>query len=156
MDHLEQHSDMPERTLWLAVIERALKDYCFFFDRLDGLPQVTIKQLAKIDTIDHKSAMYRRTVGDLLRLRWFLFDLNPQPFNLSYLVRELYDDETIAEGMRTQAAQNFKRQLDKVRGQKRYAMLVRYIEENTGADKATPAENESRLRYKRYRLITDV
>jgi hypothetical protein len=29
-----QDFETPERNLWFAVIERALKDYCFFFDRL--------------------------------------------------------------------------------------------------------------------------
>jgi len=30
-----------ERNLWFAVIERALKDYCFFFDQLTKVLTVT-------------------------------------------------------------------------------------------------------------------
>jgi hypothetical protein len=156
MLHPEHQSDFPERTLWLAVIERALKDYCFFFDRLEGLPQVTVKAMAKEQELERKNVMYHRTVGDFSRLRWFLFDPYPTPFNLTYLIRELYDDESIAEAMRKQAKEQFKLQFDKVRTLGKYRVITRYIEENTGADKATPATEESKLRNKRYRLTTDV
>jgi hypothetical protein len=156
MSQPESSTDFPERTLWLAVIERALKDYCFFFDRLEGLPHKSLKLIAKEKEIDRKNVMYHRTVGDFSRLRWFLFDPFPRPFNLTYLIRELYDDESIAEAMRKQAKEQFKLQLDKVRDLGRYQMIVKYVEENTGADKATPATEESKLRNKRYRLTTDV
>lgn len=147
----------PERTLWLAVIERALKDYCFFFDYLDRLPQPSVKKTFHLDQMDRKNVMYRRTIGDFSRLRWFLFDRHPRPFNLSYLMRELYnEDESMAEAMRKQAREQFKLQLDKIREQGRFNVIVKYIEENTNADKTTPAVQESSLRTKRYRLTTDV
>lgn len=148
--------DFPERTLWLAVIERALKDYCFFFDRLEGLPHISIKRTFHEKVIDRKNVMYRKTIGELARLRWFLFEPQPVAFNLSYLIRELYEDDSLADEMRKQAKEQFKLQLDKVRAQGRFALIVKYVEENTNADKATPAAEESKLRYKRYRLSTDV
>lgn len=157
MEQEEISQDFPERTLWLAVIERALKDYCFFFDRLDGLPQIGIKSIFHDQKCERKNVMYHKTIGDFSRLRWFLFDPYPSPFNLSYLTRELYnDDESIAEAMRKQAKEQFKLQLNKVREQGRFALIVKYIEENTGADKAVAATKESKLRNKRYRLNTDV
>ena len=156
-DQIEISQDFPERTLWLAVIERALKDYCFFFDRLEALPQTTVKTTFHDRNIDRRNVMYRKTIGDFSRLRWFLFDKFPSPFNLSYLTQELYDnDEDIAEAMRTQAKKQFKLQLDKTREQGRFALIVNYIVENTGADKAVPATEESKLRNKRYRLNTDI
>jgi hypothetical protein len=72
------------------------------------------------------------------------------------LACELYNDESIAEAMRKQAKEQFKLQLDKVRAQGKFALIVKYIEENTGADKAVAAAEESKLRNKRYRLNTDV
>jgi len=148
---------IPERTLWLAVIERALKDYCFFFDYLEKLPQPSVKKTFHLDQMDRKNVMYRKTIGEFARLRWFLFDKYPRPFNLSYLMRELYhDDESMAEAMRKQAKEQFKLQLDQIRQQNRFNIIVKYIEENTNADSATPALQESSLRTKRYRLTTDV
>lgn len=157
MNEEEVTNYSPERTLWLAVIERALKDYCFFFDYLDRLPQPSVKKTFHLDQMDRKNVMYRRTIGDFSRLRMFLFDRHPRPFNLSYLMRELYnDDESMAEAMRKQAREQFKLQLDKIREQGRFNVIVKYIEENTNADKTTPAAQESSLRTKRYRLTTDV
>lgn len=149
-------TDFPERTLWLAVIERALKDYCFFFDRLEGLPHISVKRTFHEQVIDRKNVMYRKTIGEFARLRWFLFEPQPAPFNLTYLIQELYEDQSIADAMRKQAKEQFKLQLDKVRAQNRFALIVKYVTENTGADKAHAATEESKLRYKRYRLTTDV
>jgi len=156
MEQEEISQDFPERTLWLAVIERALKDYCFFFDRLEGLSQVGMRTILHEQKCDRKNVMYHKTIGDFSRLRWFLFDPYPSPFNLTYLTCELYNDESIAEAMRKQAKEQFKLQLDKVRAQGKFALIVKYIEENTGADKAVAAAEESKLRNKRYRLNTDV
>ena len=35
-DDFASFPEIPERNLWLAVIERAFKDYCFFFDKLEA------------------------------------------------------------------------------------------------------------------------
>jgi hypothetical protein len=156
MEQAEISQDFPERTLWLAVIERALKDYCFFFDRLEGLPQQGIHKTFHERNSARKNVMYHKIIGDFSRLRWFLFNPTPSPFNLTYLACELYNDESIAEAMRKQAKEQFKLQLDKVRAQGKFALIVKYIEENTGADKAVAAAEESKLRNKRYRLNTDV
>lgn len=62
-------TDMPERTLWLAVIDRAMADFI-----LGG----------KIDAGARKGCT------------WFLFANELEPFNLAYLCNMLFEDSDTA------------------------------------------------------------
>jgi len=56
----------PEEVLWLAVIERAIMDYCWPTTEL---------------SIKHRNS-----------LQWFFFATEPEPFNLLFICDTLFDD----------------------------------------------------------------
>lgn len=152
-----EQASSPERTLWLAVIERALKDYCFFFDTVLRNNATADIEISPSALSNPKSAIYRKRIGEFRRLRWFLFNTDAQPFNLEYLIDILYEpDQDMLSKIRMRAAKMFKRHLDETREANRFPLLIKYIDENTGANKAKPDLYECPLRWKRYRLKTDV
>lgn len=144
-------NDTPERALWFAVIERALKDYCFFFDRLAS------SGAGHLINIDKLRPAYRenftlKAIAEVERLRWFLFCKTPEPFNLQYLAEQLYDDGPgMASTIRNEAAQQFRLHLIEAEQQNRFVAIVNYIKESTSATNVAPALVESKLRHKRSR-----
>lgn len=103
------------------------------------------------------TALFKKWVAEFERLQWFLFDNQPQPFNLVYLVLQLYDDDTgMVSNIRKVAEEQFKRQLDIMVDQKLFPVLVDHIQKNSTANQAKAAEQESKLRHKRFRLTTDI
>ncbi len=149
-------TESPERTLWLAVIERALKDYCFFFDRLQRYENCN--NFRDIDRFQHnpKSRTHGNAVAEFERLRWFLFDVQPIEFNLTYLSLVLYDDEGFAFQVRKAADKYFKRHLDQTKEKGIFPYIIAHIVENSPADSATAALEDSPLRFKRYRIDSDI
>ena len=149
-------TESPERTLWLAVIERALKDYCFFFERLQRYENCN--NFRDIDRFQHnpKSRTHGNAVAEFERLRWFLFDLQPIEFNLTYLSLVLYDNEGFAFQVRKAADKYFKRHLDQTKEKGIFPHIIAYIVENSPADSATAALEDSPLRFKRYRIDSDI
>ena len=62
---------MPEEVLWLAVIERAMMDYC-----------KPTKEL---------------NIKDKNDLQWFFFTTEPKPFNLLFICDTIFDDAGAAK-----------------------------------------------------------
>ena len=148
MDAETNVGDCPERTLWLAVIEKAIKDYCFFFDKLSGGPSDSL-----IGHYKMSSRMYRKCVIELNRLHWFLFTKECTPWNLQYLVTILYENpDDVLACIRTAAREQFARHLAETELKNTYPQLILYIKNNTTAATHKSAPTESKLRYKRYRL----
>lgn len=142
--------ETPERNLWFAVIERALKDYCFFFDRLlnTGNGQLVTYDKVSVNTNFHIKAIY-----EFNRLRWFIFDKEPAEFNLAYLADQLYDDGPgAASSIRKEASKQFKRHFDEAEERGRFMAVIHYIKENTNISNLQAADKESSLRNKRYRI----
>lgn len=150
---LEQVShETPERNLWFAVIERALKDYCFFFDKLLNTGN---GQLIHYDvlTADNKNNFHIKAIYEFNRLRWFLFEKEPAEFNLTYLTDQLYEDGAgAASSIRKEASKQFKRHFNEAEERGRFMAVIHYIKENTNISRAQAADKESSLRNKRYRL----
>jgi len=145
--------ETPERSLWFAVIERALKDYCYFFDRLN---HSNSNDLLKHDNTNKltKNEFNLKAIAELNRLRWFIFAKDPIPFNLEYLSEQLYDDgHGIASQIRKEAAKHFKLNLMEAENTGQYIAIIRYVYESTTAYKAEPASEESKLRHKRFRVL---
>jgi hypothetical protein len=75
----EEATDLcPERILWLAVIERAIMDYCF--------PALSLQK------------------KDVRDLDWFLFSPVAQEFNVTYICSYLFDNEDAAKMIRKRVA----------------------------------------------------
>lgn len=144
--------ETPERNLWFAVIERALKDYCFFFDKLRSTNQ---GNLIHYESLSHKSRLdfNLRAIGEFNRLQWFFFSKEIQPFNLEYLSEQLYEDSAgNASRIRKEAREQFKRNFLQAEEANRFVAVTSYIRENTHIDKTVAADADSHLRYKRFRL----
>lgn len=144
--------ETPERNLWFAVIERALKDYCFFFDKLRSTNQgnlIHYESLSPNSRLDFNL----RAIGEFNRLQWFFFDKEIQPFNLEYLSEQLYEDSAGNAGrIRKEAKEQFKRNFLQAEEAGRFVAITSYIRENTQIDKIVAADADSHLRYKRFRL----
>jgi hypothetical protein len=144
--------ETPERNLWLAVVERALKDYCFFFDQLTKTSNGHVIDVSKLQ-MHHRNSFNLKAIAELNRLRWFLFDKTPTPFNFEYICQELYSDgKGLADEIRKQASQQFKLHFDETTQKGTFAAIRDYISDTTKIAYAEPAKVESPLRHKRYRI----
>ena len=147
--------ETPERNLWFAVIERALKDYCFFFDRLLNTGNGSLVIYERMND-NYRQSFHLKAIAELNRLRWFLFTREQVPFNLEYLAEQLYDDGVgAAQSIRAVAIKQFKRHFLEAEAANKFEHIIRYVRENIAIDKMETAETESTLRHKRYRLIVD-
>lgn len=147
----------PERFLWLAVVERALKDYCCFFDRLVGADQGDAT-LRAFDKYKYKGCKIgynlKKVLREYDRLDWFLFCKQPKPFNLQYICEQLYDDDLDHAGaFRAEAKKLFAMHVKDTGASVSFATIVDYINRfgDQTAVKGAPLSKEG-LRWKRYRL----
>ena len=146
--------DMPERNLWLAVIERALKDYCFFFDKLCNSGSGQLVDYNKL-TYTGQYDFNLKAIGQFNRLRWFIYSKECKPFNLTYLANELYEDgDGIAGLIRSEASKQFRLHLQEFEEKNQFVAITHYIKENTTAADSEAAAKESTLRHKRYRMFS--
>jgi hypothetical protein len=144
--------ETPERNLWFAVIERALKDYCFFFDKLLSNGS---GQLVRYDNLsaNSKNEFQIKAIYEFNRLRWFIFDKEPSHFNLTYLADQLYEDgDGAASSIRKEASKQFKLHFNQAEARGQFMGLIHYIKENTNVMRAEAATKESSLRNKRHRI----
>jgi len=68
------------------------------------------------------------------RLRWFLFDLEPIEFNLTYLSLVLYDGDGFAYQIRQAANKYFKRHLNETKEKGIFPYIIAHIVENSPAE----------------------
>jgi hypothetical protein len=155
LDSYDDNLALPERYLWLAVVERALKDYCFFFDRLTGADQGNrvMQNYLNFRTKTY-SFNYKKAVAEYSRLNWFMFDLTPIPFNLEYICIQLYDDGSgVAARFRTEAKKLLNKHIIDSKAEERFGILVDHIKgyANEPYVDSDPRDKNS-FRTKRYRL----
>jgi hypothetical protein len=147
-----QDFETPERNLWFAVIERALKDYCFFFDRLCNTGNGSLVVYERL-TDKHRQSFNLQAIAELNRLRWFLFLKDSAQFNLTYLADQLYDDgEGAASSIRKAAKEQFKRHFIETELAGKFDAICAYVRDTIAIDRIESAPIESALRYKRYRI----
>lgn len=147
----EESIQTPERNLWMAVIERALKDFCFFFDKLMATGKGQILNYNPYQQYGTKSFNVR-VIKELNRLRWFLFSDEIEPFNLAFLIEQFYDnsDEILIE-IRKVAKTQFKRNFEEAAKLGLFPGIRDYITQVTAIDTWTSADEYVPLRQKRYR-----
>lgn len=147
--------DSPERMLWLAVVERALKDYCFFFDRLTGADQGHRVMQSTISFKGSKRGYnLHKARAEYQRLAWFMFDESQTPFNLEYICTQLYDDGNgVAQSFRAEAMKLLNRHITDSMAEFHFPHLVTFIRDVTPKlkDAAEPRDRDA-FRTKRYRL----
>lgn len=145
-------NETPERNLWFAVIERALKDYCFFFNKLSNTGQgQLINCESRSPTFNNDFNL--KAINEFNRLRWFLFEKEPLAFNLTYLTEQLYDDgDSAASCIRKQAIMQFKLHFLTIEEAGRFVAITSYVRQKIRIEPSQAAEKESTLRYKKFRL----
>jgi len=138
----------PERKLWMAVIERAMKDYCFFFDKLAAMHKAPgYSPYYKTTT----SSFNKRAIKELNRLRWFIFDKQAEEFNLTFLTEQFYEDsDGAAEHIRKVAKEQFKKNMDDAKTNKLFPEVREHISRFSSVDSWTAADEYVPLRLKRY------
>jgi hypothetical protein len=146
--------ELPERFLWLAVVERALKDYCFFFDRLSG-PDQSDRVMQVLVNFKQNKFRYntKKVIAEYDRLNWFLFETVPTPFNLEYICTELYEDGNgVASCFRIEAKKLLNRHILDSRAEERFPEIITFMRtrENEPTVNADPL-NKNNFRTKRYR-----
>lgn len=136
----------PERDLWLAVIERAVRDYCFFFDKLfSHAAKETWGRKTESNLSVSKSA---KIFADL---RWFLFCEDSEEFNLQYLFEHMYDDYDMKLGaMRKQLKEQFKLHLQQTEASGKFLNIIKRIKLQADTMKVKAARDESLLKHKRF------
>jgi len=151
-EDVEINLETPERNLWFAVIERALKDYCFFFDRLTNNGNGHLMHFDRFNSVN-KNNFQIKAIYEFNRLRWFLFEKEPSEFNLAYLTDQLYEDgDGAASSIRKEASKQFKLHFTEAEERGQFMAVIHYIKENTGIVNAESAKKQCSLRSKRYRV----
>ena len=151
VDSSEISTEQPEsaeRNLWLAVIERALNDYCFFFDRIQEKGTDYLTKGCK-----GKKSSRNKCLHEISRLRWFLYGIPAEPFNLEYLITELYDDsDNVLQSIRSHATSQFKRHILEQQDKGKFDALVSEMYGFVPECSVAPAATESTLRQRRNRV----
>lgn len=153
MDEEGEFPTTPERELWLAVIERALKDYCFFFDKLLNTGNGQLIRWEELASSQRK-VFNIKAIAEFNRLCWFLFEKSACPFNLQFLCDHLYDDsQGMTDYIRKQATQQFKLHFLEQEKKEQFVAILAFIKETTNVEEVHPATFVSSLKFKRYRNV---
>ena len=140
---------MPERTLWLAVVERALKDYCQFFtawERKLNVQNYTKKQrMWKEDDPEFK----RQALLEFKKLHEFIFDITPRPNNVEYIAEMLYDTK-IVDNFRQVAREQFLAHINEMEASGKFVDIIAQIRKYIVNDGET--NNVPTRKFKRFRV----
>lgn len=126
----QQYNYNPERELWFAVIERAVKDYAAFFDKALDAKKGLLGSYHFI--APRKSDNFcLKAIYELERLRWFLFSNEKEEFNLAFLAEQLYDDGSgVVTQIREEAKRLFLFGLENSKDRESLSRLISHIYEN--------------------------
>lgn len=150
-EEMDERPPTPERKLWMAVIDRALKDYCLFFDQLQLSNQ---KEMLNIfDKSRQTGSKFNiKAIREFERLNWFLFCPSAEEFNLTFLSEQFFEDyEGVADTIRKVAKRQFKKNMNDAEALGLFPVIREQISLATAADTWIPAESYVLLRQKRYR-----
>ena len=147
----------PEYLLWVAIVDRAIYDFCTFADwycqRLSheyGRKRKHISNTAEI-------AMLR----EYHTLQWFLFDPIPQEFNLQWIAEHVFNcGEGVCDKIRARCEAGHRANLDVYATNEKLEPLIRLYEQRTHR-KVIPTsvhevdiENMARPRIRRVTSLT--
>lgn len=117
----------PEKALWLAVVERAMRDYCFYFEWL--------QQHRMSCDVAHQERLYGQNrngyvlkgIAEYNRLCWFLFCDEPAPFNLTYIFDMLDQEDALLHTIRKLCKEQFKLHLNRIKDANMFPRIVEHI-----------------------------
>jgi hypothetical protein len=127
----EEQKLSPEKALWLAVIERGIRDYCFYFEWIQQhRMNCDIAQHERFYG-NHRNAFVLKTIGEYNRLCWFMFSEDSTPYNLSYIFEMLDGDDDMLENIRLLSKKQFKLHLDKIQEANMFPRVIEHILQTT-------------------------
>lgn len=156
MDQPRQDLNTPERELWFAVIERALKDYCYFFEEWDRRCAAN-KSLKKMKMYGYSDTSLKyRTLREFDKLQWFIFSEKAEPFNLEYLTVILFEEPGVVTNIRKIAKQQLRLHISEVQRRNQHHDAIDYICATTDIKRIEPAEASLPLRETRNVRKSDI
>jgi hypothetical protein len=118
---------MPEKRLWLAVIDRAIKDYVGFFYKISGNNSNNSILGYKCDN----TMSVPRCLAELTRLEDFFFCEEPKEFNLVYLADFLFDEpDGMVSSIQKCVTKDFQTHCETMKQQGKYADIIDFIIRN--------------------------
>lgn len=145
----EHQPDIPERTLWLAVVERALKDYCFFFERWERYLHIQSYNNKKKIWKENSPEFNKKTMIEFNRLHSFIFSTEAKPYNVTYITHMLYDND-IAEKLREVATEQINHHLADQENKGKFLDIVTAIREKLNSFEKPTTKNTHK--FKRFRV----
>lgn len=115
----------PEYLLWVAVVDRAISDFCAFAEwyrhRVAHAASKTKKRASTSEIA---------IIRELSVLEWFLFDRQPRECNLQWIAENVFNCGTgICDDIRQRCLQGHKANLDRHAGDPQFARLFALYEE---------------------------
>lgn len=124
----------PERTLWVAVVERAMRDYCWYLSSSDlmrgfswGMGRKHFPQPGQPE--------YQKLLRNYRHLRWFLFEKKAIPYNLTYIYNNFLEDSGGIQRVRRYCIRYHAEHLKSVENDPKLAEMLREIRAISGRDK---------------------
>ena len=118
---------MPEKRLWLAVIDRAIKDYIGFFYKISANTSNNSILGYKCDN----DMSVPRCMAELTRLEDFFFAAEPKEFNLVYLADFLFDDpDGMVSSIRKCVTKDFHTHCQAMRESGKFTSVIDFILQN--------------------------
>jgi hypothetical protein len=117
----------PEKALWMAVVERGARDYCFFFEWLQQYRMhCDVAQQERFYGVTRNSFVLK-AIAEYNRLQWFMFSTTPTPYNLGYIFEMLDQEEALLENVRKLSKKQFLMHLQKIQEAKMFPKIVEHI-----------------------------
>lgn len=124
----------PEYLLWVAVVDRAIWDFCTFADWY--CQRLTHEYCRKRKRVSNTPEV--AMIREYNSLLWFLFDTRPQEFNLQWISEHVFScGPGLCEGVRRRCVAGHKANLDVYATNERLEPLIALYERRT-ATKVIP------------------
>lgn len=118
----------PEYLLWVAVVDRAIYDFCTFAEWYNARVTHTAFKKPKKRSNTPEISMMR----ELSALQWFIFDPMPREYNLQWIAENVFScGAGICDEIRRRCIKGHKANLDKHASDPRVKPLLTVYEERT-------------------------
>lgn len=138
----------PERGLWVAVVERAMRDYCWYLQSSDLMRGFSWAEDRSFFPVKGQNE-HKKLIRDYRVLRWFLFSKKPAPYNLEYIYTNFLEDFGGIANVRRYCSTYHKAHLESLDGNPKYTDIIADLRAMSGRDKPDPTIKIDELRPRR-------
>jgi hypothetical protein len=140
----EQERLTPEKALWLAVIERGMRDYCFYFEWIQQHRMSHDAGQQERLYSPHRTNYAIKSISEYNKLRWFVFSDKPREYNMIYIFEMIDGSDALLAEMRRLCKAQFKLHLDKVKEAGMFPFIVQHVLNEQDFDEVLDYEMEYR------------